>query len=345
MTLSELSKLTGFSKTTISRVLSGKAEKYRISAETQELIRTICSLATEGDESGQGNAQRLHNDKDKNLGLLVPSISNPFFAYITAAIISEAERFGFSITVFVTQENPVVEMKTLRNILLRNLRGLIVVPVSNRPTELELMQKHMPVILVDRYFQKSPLPFIACNNRKGGYMAMRQLILAGHKNILCIEGPQESITTKEREKGAKTAVKELGEGCNVTYRGNDFSVQNGYLQTKLCQMIHPRPTAIFAMSNTILLGCMKALNEMGLSIPDDMSIISFDDLFYLDYLNPPITRIAQPLTSFGKTAVKVIVESIEHGRPIKSQLLMTPKLIERESVKNLNEKTDSKDGK
>lgn len=331
-TLSELSRLTGFSKTTISRILNGKADEYRVSDTTQRLVMSIYKLISEDVDEA---AQRLRNDSNRTIGLAVPSISNPFFANLSASIIAEARKYNYSVSIFDTQENGTIELEALYEMRHRKVDGIVIVPCGGRTQELEEMQKHIPVILVDRYFKKSKLPYISTNNYDGGYMAMKELIKEGHSNILCIEGPSISITTKERERGCKAAVKELGKNCNVYFRGNEFSIDTGYLQTRLLKLLDPRPTAIFAMSSTILLGALQALRELGLGIAEDMSIISFDNLRYLDYFDPPITRIAQPLKGIGQSAVKILIGSIENGREIHSQILMSPTLIKGKSIKKL----------
>lgn len=331
-TLSELSRLTGFSKTTISRILSGKADKYRVSDTTQRLVMSIYRLTCENMDEA---AQHLRNNSYRTIGLAVPSISNPFFANLSAYIIAEARKYDYSVSIFDTQENGTIELEALYDMRQRKVDGIVIVPCGGRTQELEEMQKHIPVILVDRYFKKSKLPYISTNNFDGGYMAMKELIEEGHRNILCIEGPSISVTTKERERGCRAAVKELGNGCNVYYRGNEFSTDNGYLQTRLLKLLDPQPTAIFAMSSTILLGSLQALRELGLGIADDMSIISYDDLRFLDYFDPPISRIAQPLKGIGQTAVRIMVGSIEKGRTVHSQILMSPSLIRGKSVKKL----------
>ena len=331
-TLSELSRLTGFSKTTISRILSGKADKYRVSDTTQRLVMSIYRLTC---ENVDGAAQQLRNNSYRIIGLAVPSISNPFFANLSAYIIAEARKYDYSVSIFDTQENGTIELEALYDMRQRKVDGIVIVPCGGRTQELEEMQKHIPVILVDRYFKKSKLPYISTNNFDGGYMAMKELIEKGHRNILCIEGPSISVTTKERERGCRAAVKELGQGCNVYYRGNEFSTDNGYLQTRLLKLLDPQPTAIFAMSSTILLGSLQALRDLGLGIADDISIISYDDLRFLDYLDPPVSRIAQPLKGIGQTAVRIMVGSIEKGRAIHSQILMSPSLVRGKSVKEL----------
>lgn len=329
-TLTELARLTGFSKTTISRVLSGKADEHRVSNETARRILAIHKLMAGETET---RAQRLRNNSEMTLGLAVPAISNPFFADLASAIISESHKHGFSVTIFDTQENSAAELEALSEMLGRRVDGIILVPCGERADELESIKEKAPLLLVDRYFKKSHLPYVASNNFDGGCMAMKQLLEAGHRSILVIEGPSVSVTTRERERGCKAAIRGFGERCDVFYRGNDFSIDNGYLQTRLLGLLQPRPTAIFAMSNTILLGAMQALRELRLRVPDDISIISYDDMQYLDYLNPPITRIAQPLKTIGRTAVKIMIESIAANRPITSQILMSPTLVEKESIR------------
>ena len=107
---------------------------------------------------------------------------------------------------------------------------------------------------------------------------------------------------------------------------------NGYLETKLLLNSKNKPTAIFTLSNTILLGAMKAINESGLKISEDISVISFDNNTYLDYMNPPITRIGQPTDEIGTLAVKIMLQSLEGKRDLETRILLPPELIERDSV-------------
>ena len=114
--------------------------------------------------------------------------------------------------------------------------------------------------------------------------------------------------------------------------GNDFSIQNGYVEGQFALSQRLRPTAIFTMSNTIMLGTMRAIKEHHLNIPDDISLISFDDNLYIDYLNPPITRVAQPVSSMGIAAIKLLVNTIIQNGELHSNMLLTPTLVNRNSV-------------
>lgn len=141
-----------------------------------------------------------------------------------------------------------------------------------------------------------------------------------------------SVTSKERVRGCKQAVKDSGEACNLYVKGNAYSVENGYVATRIGITYQPRPTAIFAMSSTILLGSVQALTEQHVRVPDDISLVSFDNNQYMDYLNPPVSRVSQPISLIGQTAMKILYECICSGRKPTSQILMTPTIIRRNSV-------------
>ena len=193
-------------------------------------------------------------------------------------------------------------------------------------------------MLIDRYFEKHNLPYVATDNYVGAYQATKLLLESGHSKILCIQGPSISITTKERVRGYVDALREAGYQDNAMIRGNEFSIQNGYIETKLALNSTTKPTAIFALSSTILLGAVKALNEHKVRIPQDMSIISFDDNLYLDYLNPPITRIAQSLENIGIIAVKMLMQKILEETELHSEILLKPNIIKRDSIKVLTDR-------
>ena len=120
--------------------------------------------------------------------------------------------------------------------------------------------------------------------------------------------------------------------------GTDFSIQNGYVETKLALAGPEPPTAIFALSNTILLGTLKAVEEAGLNVPDDLSVISFDNYTYLDFLSPAITRVNQPIEEMGILAVKILLQALKNNEPSHTQILLPPNIIVRNSVRLLQDR-------
>jgi LacI family transcriptional regulator len=333
VTLDQLSKVSGFSPTTISRVLNGKAAEYRISSQTCDAVRRLAQ-----DMGFQPNyfAQALRNKKTGTLGLILPNIKNPFFAGLASRIISQAKNYDKSVMLIDTMENEDMEHEALEIMVSRSIDGVILVPCSGSPDFIAKVSEDVPLILVDRYFEGSALPYVSTDNFKGGYECMKLLITSGHTNICCIKGPDISVTTKERLKGCRKAVEESSAAVDLRVQGNEFTIENGYVETKMCLSTENPPTAIFALSNTILLGAIKAIKEHGMTVPGDISLISFDDNLYLDFLNPPVTRIAQPVDTMADCAVKLLMDWIDHGNRPGGNILMTPEMIVRESVKNLH---------
>ncbi|MBO8447973.1 MAG: LacI family DNA-binding transcriptional regulator [Bacteroidetes bacterium] len=329
-TLDTIARNTGFSKSTISRVLNNKAYSSRISRETVEII------LGEAERCGYTPnliAKNLRKNHTQTIGLLVPSLSNPYFAEIASVIISEAQKCGYTTLVSDTKEDEELQNSSITTLISRPVDGIIIVPCGNDPAYLEQTNSQcVPVILVDRYYENSPLPYVVTNNFQGGYLATSLLIKNGHRDIACIQGPPGATPNKKRIEGYLLVLKENGLEDRATIVGNEFSVQNGYLETKLLLNNEKRPTAIFALSNTIGLGAIKAIREARLKIPDDISLVSYDNNMYLDYLEPSITRIGQMVDEMGKMAVKLLHESISGHKEIRSQIELSPEMILRESV-------------
>lgn len=334
-TLQDIALKSGYSISTISRVINGKSDSYRISEDARnEILR----VAEELNYKPNFFAQNLRKRSTQTIGLVLPHIENLFFASIASVIIREAKKSDYTVVLIDSMEDSEEESKALASLLSRKVDGIIIVPAKESAMELEDISNNTPVVLMDRYFPESNLSYVATNNYVGAQQATKSLVDAGHERILCICGPEVSITTKERVRGYVDVMKEAGCFNDRMIRGNEFSSQNGYIETKIALNNDVKPTAIFAQSITILLGVIKALNEQQLRIPDDISVVSFDDNSYLDYLNPPITCIKQPIDNIAVIAVKMILSMIEEQKTIGSQLLLKPTLVKRDSIRIINTK-------
>ncbi len=336
-TLQTIAQRLNISATTVSRVLSGNAEKYRISSKTQELIK---NEALRCKYTPSMVARSLRTQKTNMIGLILPSVSNKFFADIAGTVISECRNNGYITIVMDIAEKEEFQRDCISSLAIQGVDGMIIAPCGDDPSQLEMINRdHFPVVLIDRYFKSSSLTYVTANNLQGGTMAVRHLISQGHKRIACIQGVIESIPNQKRVNGYIQAMTEAELEENINIRGNSFSIQNGYVETKLLisDTSSPRPTAIFALSNTIALGVVKALKESNLRIPEDISIISFDDNIYLDYMEPPITRVTQPVEGMAKLAVRLLLNAISTPAEerVKSELKLSSELIQRESVLSL----------
>ena len=331
-TLLSISEKTGYSISTVSRVLSGKGRQYRISQKT---IDRVTEIAQSCNYTPNMIAQSLRTNKTKTIGLIVPNIDNPFFATLSAVIINQLKERGYNILLTDTMENEINEVQALNSFVSRNVDGIIAVPVGISPTQLEETARQVPVVLIDRYFDDTSLPYVCTDNYAGGYMATEYLIHKGYRNLLALQGVRTSMPNKERLRGFRQAIKDYESmGVQGRVAGESFSVENGYNEAMLLLGSEGAPDAVFAFSTTILLGVLKAVKELGLAIPSDVALISFDNNRFLDYFDPAVTRIEQPLNAIGKLATDTIIKMIEGDGDTElstSQILIRPTLIEGHS--------------
>ena len=329
----DIAEITGFSITTVSRVLNGKGEKYRISKATREKIK---SVADELKYVPNEFARNLRIGKSKTIALIVPSLKNPFFAEIASVVNNEVRKYGYITLIGDSDDQVENEKNELSHLTSRSLDGMIVVPCGEEWDHLVKVQENgLPLICIDRYFEDTSLSYVSSDNYDGAYSATKYLIEQGHTDIACIQGVRYSMPNIQRVKGFTDAMKDAGIDT-YTVTGDAFSEQNGYLETKLLLSRGKRPSAIFAFSNMIAMGCLKALKEENVRIPEAISLITFDDNPYMNYIDPPLTCISQPVEDICKIAVKILFSHILDDDKKPKHVLLKCMLKVKESVKNVS---------
>ena len=323
-TLIGIAQRTGFSVSTVSRILSGQAEKYRIS---KKAVEAVCEEARRCNYTPSLLAKSLRMNKTFTLGLLIPGVDNPYFANIASAVIHEAKTLGYQMIIIDTLEDAANEREGIASLLSRKVDGIVIVSSDENADYLEEIHRTTPMVLIDRHFEGTTLPYVCSDNRQGGYDATSHLIGMGHRNILCIQGVRRSMPSRQRVDGYHAAMREAGLDLTARVVGDDFTIRNGYLETKLAFSSPNPPTAIFALSNTILLGTIKAVHELGLHIPDDVSIVAFDNQIYMDFLNPAITRISQSTAEMCTLAMRILMQQISGDSTSGVQMLLPPELV------------------
>ncbi|MDD3561582.1 LacI family DNA-binding transcriptional regulator [Petrimonas mucosa] len=332
VSITDIAKKTGLSTTTVSRVINGKGEQYRISEASR---KKIMEAVKEMRYVPNIYAANLRTGKSNTVALMVPSLNNPFFASIVSGLNAEIRKYGYITIISDSDENFENEKKELEQLIARNIEGLIIVPTGNQWRHIkELYDQQLPIICVDRYFEELDLPYVATDNYDGAFHATKCLINNGHVSIACIQGVRESTPNRLRVKGFKDALEESGISSYWVV-GDDFTIQNGYLETKLLMQQKDRPTAIFALSNTIAMGCMKALKEENIRIPQDVSIITFDEHPYLDFLSTPLSYVAQPVDDIIQIAVKYLFSRMQNKDMNVIKVLLKPQVVIKESIKTL----------
>ena len=334
-TIKSLAKEMDLSVCTVSRALSGQAEKYRISKKTAE---AVLAKASQLGYSPDMIAKGLRIKKTKTLGLIVPDISNQFFSTLARHIEIEARKSGYSIILCDSGKSTMVEIESLQLLNSRNVDGIIISPVGQIGSHFEeLHKKGMPIVVADRYFSKIKIPYVTSDNYKASVEAVSYLIENGHKKIACIQALPDCSLNLDRVNGYRDALKahhiEIDESLIV---GSEFDEHNGYVEAKLLLKREPRPTVIFAVGSSIAFGAIRAIHEEGLIIPDDISILSFDEQPYFNFLNPPLTAVAQENAMMGEIAVRLLLGQLapkNNGNP--DHIMLPAKLNIRKSVKRI----------
>lgn len=330
-----ISEKSGFSASTVSRVINGNAREYRISEETEE---KILAIADEYNYEPNPVAVSLRVKKSHTIGLIIPSLDNPFFVNITSILNKELTKRGYNIILTESEDDPQIEEKHIKQLMERNIDGLLLIPSKERDQNVVILEERfgsgIPIICIDRYIKNSKIPYITTDNEKGAYEGVKYLIERGHQKIACIQGLEQSTPGIDRKNGYLAALKE--HGLDPFYIGGDaFSIECGYRETKKILEKEEKPTAIFAMSSTIALGVMRGLEEQEYAIPEDVSLIGFDDYVFLDYLSTPLTTIAQPIKEISEIAARALIDHLDGNLDLSewASTMLNTKIIHRKSVK------------
>jgi LacI family transcriptional regulator len=328
--------LTGFSASTVSRVLNGKSEQFRISKQTSQLI---LKAATKYNYYPNRIARGLRLEKTETIGLIIPDIANYFFSSVAKTIEIESRKKGYSIFLCDSLDDVSTERELLNLLAGRRVDGIIIAPVGTGSKHLtEFSKNGIPIVIIDRYLPETKIPYISTDNYYGAFQATSHIISMGHRSIACIQGINGISTNNDRVSGYRNAmIKNNVPVDEELIVGDDFGEENGYRQTRLLLKRKVPPTAIFALSNLISLGTMRAIAEHGLRIPDDFSLVSFDDQPYSGLLASPMTTVEQMKEEIAGRAVDLLLELITDGSVPKEveKRLIKPRLIIRNSVKKI----------
>jgi len=334
-TLQHIAERSGVSVTTISRVLSGQAARYRISKQTEIAVRKV---AKEFNFVPNQLARSLRLQKTLKIGLVIPDISNPFFAGIVRQATLGSHKHGYSAVLYDSEDSIELEMQSLALLQSQHVEGVILCPVGQSGEHLaKFAGGKCPIVLVDRFFPDLPLPYVSSDNVAGAKQATELLIAKGHRRIACLQGLHGTSPNEFRIRGYKEALAAQHVPLDAhLIVGDSFSEQGGYIETKLLLRTKPDVTAILAFSNVNALGAIRALTEEKRRIPEDISLVSFDDTPYSAYLATPLTTVAQSYSEMGEVAVKLLFDQIQSARGLASGGILLPThLIERKSVKCL----------
>ncbi len=329
MNVSELAQHLDLSPSTVSRVLNGSAQKYRISAKTVERVQ---QAATQFQVAPDPLGSSLRSGKLGMVGLLVPDITNPFFAGLARAIELELRQRGITVQLCDSNEDAATELGLLQQMLSRRLNGMILAPVGKHSPDLAraIESAPFPLVVLDRIIPDLEIPSVGIDNANAGRIAAEHLIQSGHPKIGCLRGDHESFTDRERLRGVREALIEAGLPVEESwFAGAGYSRESGLEGAHAILGAEQPPTAVITLNGQGILGILQAASELNVSIPDDLSVVAFDEQPWSAFMKPPLTTVVQPLDAMAVQAVSLLLgESTTDATP----LVATIKV--RESVRS-----------
>ena len=311
-TISDVAKRAGVSTMTVSRVVNSTGYT---STETRSRVEAAIS------ELGyvpNALARQLRSKRTKTIALVVSDISNPFFTTIARGAEDVAVRHGFSVMYCNTDESEKEEEQYLLMLIERQVDGVLLVPARSSGTSFRLLQAHhMPVVVMDRRVAARNVDSVLCDSEAGAYALTRHLVDLGHRRIAVLTGRRNISTSTDRVAGCRRALEEAGLTLDddlVRYGGFNFGKLNQADGHRMAGEVlaagGERPTAIFAANNFIAFGAIRALREAGIRVPEDMSVVAFDDLPE-DWVSEPfLTVAAQPAYEIGRRAATLLLDHI-----------------------------------
>jgi LacI family transcriptional regulator len=340
--LNDIAKSLNVSKALVSFVLNGHGDEKGISSETQ---KRVLDKAKELNYKPNQIARGLRLGKSHTIGLIVADISNKFYSKIARQIEIVASRHNYNLIFCSSGEDMAKEVELIDMLRERQVDGLIISTTQKEASAFtRLKREKFPFVLIDRSIPRLLSNFVGVDNFSGAFTATEHLIENGYQKIALLKiSPSYLSTIKEREQGYREALKKNSLRINgKLIRSIDcFDIRN-QVREALRELIQPPHSinALFSVNNNITIHCMEYLNEMNIRIPQDMAIVSFDDidLFRLSY--PTITAVAQPVKKIGEVAVNILLDEINEINPEIKQVSLPVKLIERRSCGIFTNHTD-----
>jgi LacI family repressor for deo operon, udp, cdd, tsx, nupC, and nupG len=260
-------------------------------------------------------ARTLKTQRSGKILVTVPDIANPFFAQILQGAEDAAQAVGYAVLLGDTQNLPEREERYAQMLRRNEADGLIVLGHRLPPTARDIVQQQgsaAPVVNGCEFDPALGIPSVHIDNAAAARAVMEHLYALGHERIAVVGGPSDNPLHQQRLEGARAAGKARGRLRNLSVVPGDFSVESGHAAAMALLARAPVPTAIFCFSDQMALGALAACRDLGLRVPDDLSIVGFDDLASSSYLTPPLTTIRQPMREIGIRAVNLLLAIIEN---------------------------------
>ncbi|EII2376217.1 TPA: substrate-binding domain-containing protein [Vibrio cholerae] len=331
-TMKDIARLAGVSTSTVSHVIN----KSRFVSD--EIAERVNNAAQQLNYAPSALARSLKMNRTKTIGMLVTTSTNPFFGEVVKGVERSCYHQGYNLILCNTEGDNQRMKASINTLLQKRVDGLLLMCSTLEGERLDVFDRYpdIPIVVMDW----GPILFasdkIQDNSLQGGYMAAKHLIECGHKEIGCITGPLIRHQAQMRYEGYKRALAEAGIAINPDWIvESDFECEGGYQVFEKLYQRGKLPSALFVSNDMMAMGVIQAASQRGLRVPDDLSLIGYDDVHIAKFMTPALTTIHQPKYRLGKAAVDTLLYRLENPDTTAQVVQLEPTLVVRNSVRKL----------
>ncbi|ELK1815571.1 substrate-binding domain-containing protein [Vibrio cholerae] len=331
-TMKDIARLAGVSTSTVSHVIN----KSRFVSD--EIAERVNNAAQQLNYAPSALARSLKMNRTKTIGMLVTTSTNPFFGEVVKGVERSCYHQGYNLILCNTEGDNQRMKASINTLLQKRVDGLLLMCSTLEGERLDVFDRYtdIPIVVMDW----GPILFasdkIQDNSLQGGYMAAKHLIECGHKEIGCITGPLIRHQAQMRYEGYKRALAEAGIAINPDWIvESDFECEGGYQAFEKLYQRGKLPSALFVSNDMMAMGVIQAASQRGLRVPDDLSLIGYDDVHIAKFMTPALTTIHQPKYRLGKAAIDTLLYRLENPDTTAQVVQLEPTLVVRNSVRKL----------
>ncbi|ELF5324404.1 substrate-binding domain-containing protein [Vibrio cholerae] len=331
-TMKDIARLAGVSTSTVSHVIN----KSRFVSD--EIAERVNNAAQQLNYAPSALARSLKMNRTKTIGMLVTTSTNPFFGEVVKGVERSCYHQGYNLILCNTEGDNQRMKASINTLLQKRVDGLLLMCSTLEGERLDVFDRYpdIPIVVMDW----GPILFasdkIQDNSLQGGYMAAKHLIECGHKEIGCITGPLIRHQAQMRYEGYKRALAEAGIAMNPDWIvESDFECEGGYQAFEKLYQRGKLPSALFVSNDMMAMGVIQAASQRGLRVPDDLSLIGYDDVHIAKFMTPALTTIHQPKYRLGKAAIDTLLYRLENPDTTAQVVQLEPTLVVRNSVRKL----------
>ena len=330
-TIKDIANMTGLGLATISSYLNGGSVRPK---NKEKIEKAISELHYEVNET----ARQLKTNRTRSIGAVIPELSNSFCGKVLSHIEDVVRQHGYAVLVCDCRSDKTREKEAVDFLMRRRVDGLFIIPVDPTGDNLRDFRKTgKPIVVMDREIRALNCDSVVVDNRKAIHQAVRLLTQKGHKHIGMLACPEENHTAMERIRGYREAVEEFGLESNedYIYKGND-TIDSGAKGIEELLGKFPELTAVIAASYRMGMGAVIGINELGIEVPEQLSLVGFDDPQFARAVHPQLTIINQPVSRIGEEAAGLMLRRLQETECSETEhICLDTSILEGRSVASL----------